>query len=69
MATPCTTATLLRMNGRVRDAGRFLGLASLYVIFACLGLSLGAIAGFAGGAAAFAPAGASISGGGCTGGN
>jgi len=47
MATPCTTATLLRMNGRVRDAGRFLGLASLYVIFARLGLSLGAIAGFA----------------------
>ena len=35
------------MNVRVRDAGRFLGLASLYVIFARLGLSLGAIAGFA----------------------
>ena len=47
MATPSTTATLLRMNVRVRDAGRFLGLASLYVIFARLGLSLGAVAGFA----------------------
>src|SRR6476646_1856441 len=47
METPPTTATLLRMHGRVRDAGRLLGLSSLYVIFARLGLSLGAVAGFA----------------------
>src|SRR5215813_9281382 len=37
----------LRMQARVGDVGRILGLASLYVVFARLGLSLGAVAGFA----------------------
>src|SRR5215475_4975914 len=35
------------MQARVGDVGRILGLASLYVVFARLGLSLGAVAGFA----------------------
>jgi signal transduction histidine kinase len=35
------------MNARIADVGRVLGLASLYVVFARLGLSLGAVAGFA----------------------
>jgi len=38
---------LLRMQARIGDVGRILGLASLYVVFARLGLSLGAVAGFA----------------------
>jgi signal transduction histidine kinase len=37
----------LRMHARIGDVGRVLGLASLYVVFARLGLSLGAVAGFA----------------------
>ncbi|HEV8214423.1 MAG TPA: MASE1 domain-containing protein [Gemmatimonadaceae bacterium] len=35
------------MNARMADVGRVLGLASLYVVSARLGLSLGAVAGFA----------------------
>src|SRR4029079_9176934 len=35
------------MNARISGVGRILGLASFYVIFARLGLSLGAVAGFA----------------------
>ena len=35
------------MHARVRGVGRLLGLASLYVVVARLGLSLGAVAGFA----------------------
>jgi signal transduction histidine kinase len=35
------------MHARAADAGRILGLASLYVVFARLGLSLGAVGGFA----------------------
>src|SRR4051812_12432841 len=35
------------MHGRVGDVGRILGLASLYVVFARLGLSLSAVARFA----------------------
>src|SRR5262245_53028801 len=35
------------MQARIGDVGRILGLASLYVVFARLGLSLGAVAGFA----------------------
>jgi signal transduction histidine kinase len=47
MAAPFRGATLIHMRARVRDVGLILGLASLYVIFARLGLSLGTIAGFA----------------------
>ena len=35
------------MHGRVSDVGRLVGLALLYVLFARLGLSLGAVSGFA----------------------
>jgi len=47
MVPPRTAATLLCMHGRVRDVGRLLGLAFLYVVFARFGLSLAAVSGFA----------------------
>jgi len=49
---------LLRMQARIGDVGRILGLASLYVVFARLGLSMGAVAGFA--TLVWAPTGISI---------
>ena len=47
MVASLADATLWHMHARARDAGRLLGLAILYVAFARLGLSLGAVDGLA----------------------